>query len=73
MTAQIVQIRIYHNAGGPKGDVGMRQVRAGEGAWCYFEAPRTFANVSSKRVVTKFYNRKHDRDRYARLEVDWWE
>lgn len=73
LDAQIVAIRQYHSAGGPPGDVAMRQVQAGEGAWCLITAPIVRSVHPAKRVSCKFFNRKHDRARTVRLEVDWYQ
>lgn len=69
--AQVHGIRYFSTAGGPAGDVPMRQVTPGDFAWSLMEAAQVTSTSTNVVVKAKYHNRSHNRARAVKLEVDW--
>jgi hypothetical protein len=40
-------------------------------AWAFMEAAQQKASPTEKKIFARYFNRSHNRDRRAALEVDW--
>lgn len=69
--ATVKAIRYYSTAGGPPGDVPLRQITPGDFAWSLMEPAQQSQTPINVVVKTVYFNRSHNRIRKARMEVDW--
>lgn len=70
--AQVLSVRYYTTAWNNAGDTPIRQILPGEiDGWAAMDAAIQYSTPTNTVVSTTFHNRSSDRNRLARLEVDW--